>query len=135
MIKVKQQDRVGRVEQGGSAMASRDRVWEHLFQRIDTTRTLASQRAAKEIWAAPWGNDTAPKSKQDGPGDALKAEGDQSHDSVGVFISNIKIQNLIPYPTLFSPQERGGVKQKGITAVGHSTLYGYSSDALVISTW
>lgn len=123
MIRVKQQDRVAGVEQGSSAMVSRERVWVHLLQRIDTTWTFSSQRAAKEIWAAPWGTDPAPKSKQDGPGDALKAEGDQSHDGVGVYNSNTKIQNLMPYLTQFSPQERGGIKQKGITAIGHITLY------------
>lgn len=77
MIRVKKQDRIGSVEQGSSAIASRERVWKHLLQRTDTTWTLASQRAAKEFWAAPWGKNPAPKSKQDGPGNALKAEGDQ----------------------------------------------------------
>lgn len=85
---------------------------------------ISSQRAAKEIWAAPWGTDPAPKSKQDGhgPGDALKAQGDQSRDGVGIYNSNTKSQNIMLYLTLFSPQERGGVKQKGITAVGPITL-------------
>lgn len=42
----------------------------------------------------------------------------------------------MPYSTPFCPQERGGVKKNGITAVGHITLYtpGKSSDTLVIST-
>lgn len=107
-MKVKQQNRVGSVEQGSSAMASRERVWEHLLQGIDTTWTLSSQTAAKEIWAAPWGTDAASKSKQDNPGHALKAEGNWSPDGVGVCNSNTKIQNLMPYPTLFSPKKEEG---------------------------
>lgn len=59
-----------------SAMASTERVRKHLLDRIDTTWTLSSQRAAREIWAYSRGTDPALKSEQGGSGDALKAEGD-----------------------------------------------------------
>lgn len=136
-VRVKEQDRVGGVGQEISAMASTERNQEDLLQRSDTTWGVFSQRAAKEIWAVPWGTDPAPKSKQGSPGDALQAEGDQGRDRVGVYITakqkNSK-PNALPPTALPTRKKR---KEKGIIAGGHIVLYapGRSSDTLVISTW
>lgn len=89
-IRVKQQGRVGGVEQESLAMASTERDQEDLLQRSDTTWRVFFQRAAKEIWTVAWGTDPAPKSKQGSPGDALQAAGDQDCDGVGVYITAIK---------------------------------------------
>lgn len=75
------------MEQVSSAMVSKERDQNDLLQRSDTTWRALSQRAAKEIWAVPWGTDPSPKSNQGSPEVALQAEGDQGCDGVDVYIS------------------------------------------------
>lgn len=53
MIRVKQQDRVRSVEQRSSAMASRERVWEQLLQRIDTTWPFLLREQQKKSGQLP----------------------------------------------------------------------------------